>query len=71
VQDISVVHPARDLDEQPIVPHAVEVRREINVNHARLVAHDGLGHAVDRLLGCPLRSVPVRPVVNVGCEARR
>ena len=70
VQDVSVVHPARHLGEQQVVPHAVEVRREINVYHSRLVSHDGLGHSVDRLLRCPLRSIPVRPLAKVGFEDR-
>jgi hypothetical protein len=70
VQDVSVVPPARNRDEPPSVPHAVDVRRELNVNHARLVAPDGRGPAVDRLLGCPLRALPVRPVVTVGCADR-
>src|SRR5712692_7834930 len=70
VQDVSVVHPTLYLGEQQVVPHAVEVRSEINVNYSRLVPHDGFGHPVDRLLGCPLRSIPIRPVVKVGFKDR-
>ena len=52
------------------MPHAVEVGRQINVNHPRLVSDDGFSHPVDRLLRCPLRSIPIRPVVKVGFEDR-
>src|SRR5713101_9442940 len=34
VQEVSVVYPARHLGEQPIVPHAVEVRRQIRLAEA-------------------------------------
>ena len=70
VQDVSVRHPPRHLGEQHIMPHAVEVRGEIQVDHLRLVPHDRLGHPVDRLLGCPLRSIPIRPVLKVSFKDR-
>src|SRR5437867_1879497 len=68
VQDVPVVDPVRHLRQQPVMPDAVEEARQVHVDHPRLVPHNRRRHPVDRLLRCPLRSIPIRPIVEVRFE---
>jgi hypothetical protein len=52
------------------MPHAVEVGRQIDVNHLRLAPENGLRHPCHGVVRVPPRSVAVRAVVKVRLEDR-
>ena len=70
VQDLDIPNPARHLPEQQVVPHGIEVGRQIPSDHPRLAPHHGLRHPRHRRPRCPLRTVAVRAVVKVRLEDR-
>jgi hypothetical protein len=43
---------------------------EINIQDARFVLNDRVGHTLDRLMGRAPRAVAIRPLLEVGLEDR-
>src|SRR5713226_6749514 len=50
--------------------NVVEVGSQVNINDSRLALHNCLCHSVDRLMGCPFRSVSIRPRLEISFEDR-
>jgi site-specific DNA recombinase len=67
-QHIGIVDPPGHLGEQQIMPHAIEVATEIQIDDTGLALHDGFRHPVHCLMCGPLRPVPERPRLEVGLE---
>jgi hypothetical protein len=64
VQNLAILNPARHLPHQQIVPDGIEVDGQIQIDHLRLAPEDGLRHPRQPIVRCPLRSIPVRPIVK-------
>ncbi len=69
-EHLAVADPPRDLRQHPVVPDAVEVAREINVDDAVLAAAQSRSHLLDRLVRRTSRARPEGAVREVGFEDR-
>src|ERR1019366_9124321 len=65
-----VLYPSSHLRQQQIVLNIVEVGSQIKINDACLPFHDRFIHSEHRFLSCPLRSVSVRPRLEISFEDR-
>src|SRR5262249_55414451 len=65
-----VTHPTSDFLEHDVMSHRVEIRSPVEVNDARLALEDCFRNTLDRRVRGPLRSVAVRPRLEVGFEDR-
>src|SRR5215469_14123312 len=50
--------------------HVIEIGSQIQIDDARLLFDNRLGHPVDRCMGCPVRTVSIRPRLEVRFEDR-
>ena len=65
-----ILNPSRHLAQQQILPHVVKVGYQVKIDDAGLAFHNGFGHPGYRLLGCPFRSVSIRPWLKISFEDR-
>src|SRR5439155_12265123 len=65
-----IPYPSTYLRQQQIVLNIIEVGSQIQINDACLPFHDRLVHSEHRFASCPLRSVSVRPRLEVSFEDR-
>ena len=70
VQHVPVSNPLRHLLEQQVMLHRIEEGAQVQVHNARLVPGNRRGDPVDRRMGFALRTVPIRPWLEVGLEDR-
>ena len=70
VQHVPVPNPLRHLLEQQVMLHRIEEGAQVQVHDARLVPGNRRGDPVDRRMGFALRTVPIRPWLEVGLEDR-
>jgi len=65
-----IVHPFGHLIQKDIMPNVVKVGLQIYVDDLRFVAHNRLCHTAYCHLGRPLRSVSIRPLLEVSLKDR-
>ena len=67
---VRVINPLRHLFQQPVVPDVVEVGSQVKVENARLPLDYRLSHPLDRVMCCPLGSIPERSRLEIRLEDR-
>src|SRR5262249_6937488 len=65
VHYICIVDPLCHLSQQPIVPDIVKVAAQIDVDYARLLLNNRLGHPVDRVMSRPFWTISERSRLEV------
>src|SRR5262245_55020916 len=65
---VVVLDPLGHLLQQPIMSNIVEVGAKVQVDGMSLPLFDSLGDSLDRCLCCSLRSVSVRPRLEICLE---
>src|SRR6201987_347440 len=70
MHDVAILNPSCYFREQQIMLNVIEVGFEIQVNDARLLFDNRLGHSSYGCMRSPIRAISIRPGLEVSFEDR-